>query len=325
MVDFSELETDQQVAVLQRHAELVLADYELGEISKIESINHEFNSTFSIETSLGSKFALRINVNSDRNLANAKAEIAFIRRLSQTTPLKFATPVANRHGEFVCYEFFEPLGKRVVSVLFGWLEGEELGDEPSEFQLHQVGAAMAKMHEVAEGLTFSPGAELPELRDVLWLTENLLTGQNSKLDAAAERSVGMALDRIDKVVETLYEQDTVRPIHADIHGWNCMWNEESISIFDFDDSGIGLPIQDLFTSVYYVDTPEQETALFEGYRAVRELPEHTSYQREALLMQRRLILLNYLFETSTPEHRDMLPKYLEESLIRVEKFLSRKP
>jgi len=325
VVDFSELGADQQVAVLQRHAELVLADYELGEISKIESINHEFNSTFSIETSLGSKFALRINVNSDRNLANAKAEIAFIRRLSQTTPLKFATPVANRHGEFVCYEFVEPLGKRVVSVLFGWLEGEELGDEPTETQLAQVGAAMARMHEVAEGLTFSPGAELPELRDVLWLTENLLTGQNSKLDAAAERSVGMALDRIDKVVETLYERDSVRPIHADMHGWNLMWHGEALSVFDFDDSGIGLPIQDIFTSIYYLDTEDQEKALLTGYQSVRKLPEYSEYDREALLLQRRLILLNSLYETSTPSLREMLPKYLAESLIRVEKFLSLKP
>jgi hypothetical protein len=322
---FAELDSEKQVELLLAHAHSVLASYDLGEIGAVESINHEFNSTFSVESAEGLKYALRINVNSDRNLANANGEIEFINHLASTTNLSFATPIAKLNGEFVSYEMFEPLERSVVAVLFSWLEGEELGDEPTETQLAQVGAAMARMHEVAEGLTFSRGAELPELRDVLWLTENLLTGQNSKLDAAAERSVGMALDRIDKVVETLYEHDTVRPIHADIHGWNCMWNEESISIFDFDDSGIGLPIQDVFTSVYYLDTPEQEAALFEGYRSVRELPEHTGYQREALLMQRRLILLNYLFETSTPEHRDMLPKYLEESLIRVEKFLSLKP
>lgn len=319
---FAELDSEKQVELLLAHAHAVLASFDLGEIGAVESINHEFNSTFSVETIEGLKYALRINVNSDRNLANANAEIEFINHLASTTNLSFATPIAKRNGEFVSYEMFQPLGRPVVAVLFSWLEGEELGDEPTEAQLVQVGAAMAKMHEASEGLELSTQADLPLLRDVLWLTENLLTGVNTKLSDSAEAAVALALEQIDKAVGGLYERDSVRPIHADMHGWNLMWHGETLSVFDFDDSGIGLPIQDIFTAIYYLDTPEQDAALLAGYASVRPVPQHSEFEKEALLLQRRLILLNYLFSTSTAEHRDMLPKYLEESLKRLDKFLS---
>jgi Ser/Thr protein kinase RdoA (MazF antagonist) len=80
-------------------------------------------------------------------------------------------------------------------------------------------------------------------------------------------------------------------------------------------------VQDLATSLYYLDTPEQDAALLEGYRSVSSLPEYTERQMQVLLLHRRLILLNYLYETSNPEHRDMLPKYQIETIRRVSELL----
>ncbi len=319
---FAELDSKNQIELLSAHAWAVLASYDIGGIESVDSINHEFNSTFAVACADGAKYALRINVNSDRNRANANAEIEFINHLALATDVKIAAPIANRDGGFVSCETFEPLGRPVISVLFSWLEGEELGDDPTLDQLAKVGEAMAKMHEASLGLALSAIAELPMLRDLLWLTDNLLTGPNAKLSDSEQSAVGLALVQIDQAVALLYERDSIRPIHADMHGWNLMWHNESLSVFDFDDSGLGLPIQDIFTAIYYLDTPEQDAALLAGYASVRPVPQHSEFDREALLLQRRLILLNYLFSTSTAEHRDMLPKYLEESLRRVDRFLS---
>ena len=112
-----------------------------------------------------------------------------------------------------------------------------------------------------------------------------------------------------------------RLIHADMHGWNLMWHNGAVSVFDFDDCGIGLPIQDLYTALYYLDTDEQDAALKAGYESVRPIPDHTEFEAKALLLQRRIILLNYLFETSTPEHREILPKYQVETMRRINVFL----
>ena len=70
-----------------------------------------------------------------------------------------------------------------------------------------------------------------------------------------------------------------------------------------------------------MDTAEQDAALKEGYASIADLPDYTENQMQMFLIQRRIILLNYLYETSNEEHRAMIPDYLEESLRRIKKFL----
>ena len=321
MTDYASRDTDEQVALLTEHATEVLKHYELGEVTEIESINHEYNSTFAVRCADGTRYALRININSPRSAANALAELEFINHLRGNTDLNFASPIANRSGDFFTEVANDEIGKPLLSVLFSWLEGEELGDEPTEEQLFALGSAMAKMHDAAAGFELSAGAELPNLRDVLWLTDDLLTTEVSKLSAEDKALVQSALNKIDGAIEGLFERDSVRLIHADMHGWNLMWHDGEVSVFDFDDCGIGLPIQDLYTALYYLDTPEQDVALKAGYASVRPIPEHTEFEAKALLLQRRIILLNYLFETSTPEHREILPKYTVETMRRINVFL----
>ena len=321
MSSFAELDTDAQVALLTEHAGQVLKQYDIGEVTEIESINHEYNSTFAISTADGNRYALRININSQRSKANALAELEFINHLKANTDLNFASPIANLSSDFFTVVSNEEMGKPLLSVLFSWLEGEELGDEPTEEQLFALGAAMAKMHDAAAGFELSKDAELPNLRDVLWLTDDLLTTEASQLSSEDQALVQSALNKIDGVIEGLFERDSVRLIHADMHGWNLMWHEGEVSVFDFDDCGIGLPIQDLYTALYYLDTPEQDVALKAGYASLRPIPEHTEFEAKALLLQRRIILLNYLFETSTPEHREILPKYTVETMRRINEFL----
>ncbi len=318
---FAELDTDAQVALLTEHATEVLKHYELGEVREIESINHDYNSTFAVRCADGTAYALRINVNSPRNAANVLAELEFINHLRVSTNLTFASPIANTSGDFFTVVANVTMNRPLVSVLFSWLEGEELGEEPTEEQLFALGVAMAKMHDAAAGFELSEGAELPSLRDVLWHTDDQLTSEVSQLSSEEQSLVQAALDKIDGAVAGLFERDSVRLIHADMHGWNLMWHEGALSVFDFDDCGIGLPIQDPYTALYYLDTPEQDAALKAGYESVRPIPEHTEFEAKALLLQRRIILLNYVYETSTPETREILPKYKTESLRRIKVFL----
>ena len=85
---------------------------------------------------------------------------------------------------------------------------------------------------------------------------------------------------------------------------------------------LGVEAQDLAVTLYYLDTPEQDEALLNGYKSVRPLPAYSANAMKALLLQRRLLLLNYLFETKNQEHKEMLPAYLEKSLERVSTFLT---
>jgi Ser/Thr protein kinase RdoA (MazF antagonist) len=294
------------------------------ELQSIELINYEFNATYKVQTSDGQKYSLRINVNSDRTYENLLGEIAFVDFLNSKSVVNLPKPVPTKLNQ-LAQTIHSPLMERDLGVvLYTWLEGEELGDEPSEDSLRKLGAAMAAMHQATSGFRLPEGAKLPFLRDFLWETQNIIFSSNSPLSSEEKEILSKAKSKIELIIGDLYSKGEAIVIHADLHGGNVFSHEDEVFLFDFDDSGIGLPIQDLATALYYLDTPEQDAAMLDGYRSVCDLPVHSEYQLQGLLLQRRIILLNYLFETTNQEHQEMAPEYLVETIRRVKVFLEQK-
>lgn len=310
---FADMTIEEQVTSLDDCLNEILSQYDLAEY-ETESINHEFNSTFRITSSAGEKFALRINVNSSRTPENLNAEIFWIQAIKSVTVPK---PVLNRAGKAVTHGWHESTDRNLAAVLYTWLEGEEPGDEPTDEQLFAIGAAMAKLHIESAGIVLPEGCALTDYTDVFWGEKNNLTGPDSKLTPDERAKVTEVLAKVSIALVELRGATQLQPIHADMHPWNVMWHEGELAVFDFDDSGMGLPIQDLMTALYYLDTPEQDAAMLAGYASVAPVPEHTPEQRQLLLLQRRLLLLNYLYETTNPEHAEMVPEYHAETFRRL--------
>jgi Ser/Thr protein kinase RdoA (MazF antagonist) len=288
----------------------------------IECMNFEFNATFSVSTQNGQKYALRLNINSTRTLANIQAETQWVQSLARIPSINVSTPIAALDDKYVVSGHHEESGQTIYGVMYSWLEGEEIGDEPTVEQLHTVGQAIALMHQNGSDFELSDGAELPTFNDFMWGTEDYLFSSKSSLKPGDRQLIEKARDLIMKFTDELYTNSPVHIIHADFHGWNLMWFEDQVFIFDFDDCGFGVEAQDIAVALYYLDTPEQNVALLDGYKSVRPLPTYSENAMKALLLHRRLLLLNYLFETKNPEHKEMLPAYLEKSLERVSTFLT---
>jgi len=106
-----------------------------------------------------------------------------------------------------------------------------------------------------------------------------------------------------------------------MHGWNLMWHEGKLAVFDFDDAMIGTPLIDLATAIYYLDTEVQNQSFLDGYSSITPLMSYSPRDLEVLLVQRRVVLLNYLFETSNPEHQAIIPDYQAETMRRVKVLL----
>jgi Ser/Thr protein kinase RdoA (MazF antagonist) len=297
----------------------------IRDVRSIELINYEYNATFKVEDSDGVKFALRMNINSLRSKENLQAEIAFISHLASSSVVKTPAPVKTLKGEPSTSIRLDEADRDLHCVLYTWIDGEELGDEPTEEQLFALGAAMARMHLACKDFTLPHGAEAPRLDDFFWGSPNLLFSPASELEEQTQLKLKAGVDSILLIVAELYKSATPILIHADLHGWNLMWNEGALTVFDFDDCGLGLPIQDLATALYYLDTTEQDEALKSGYRSVAPLPEASERTLKALALHRRILLLNYIFETSNQEHREMRPAYLEETLKRVHAFIQVEP
>jgi Ser/Thr protein kinase RdoA (MazF antagonist) len=319
--NFFDLPPEDQQNSLTAFASELLKEYGIYG-AKISCINFEFNATFSVETESGTKYALRININSTRTVGNMKGEIEWVRHLNRTSGIHTPTPISTLDDQYIVSGLHADSGQTLYGVMYSWLEGEEIGDEPTMEQLHQVGRAMAIVHQGSSEFALSHGNSVPTFNDFFWGTEDFLFSEKSLLSDADRTLIQQAHDLIMKYTKELYHNSKVHIIHADMHGWNLMWNEGQLSIFDFDDCGYGVEAQDLAVALYYLDTPEQDEALLNGYKSVRPLPTYSVNAMKALLLQRRLLLLNYLFETKNQEHKEMLPAYLEKSLERVSTFLT---
>jgi Ser/Thr protein kinase RdoA (MazF antagonist) len=320
-LEFFELPAEEQQKSLTLFAQELLKGYGI-ESAQVACINFEFNATFSVETEAGAKYALRVNINSTRTLANMKGEIEWVRHLNRTSGINTPTPIATLKDDYIVSAVHPDSGQRMYGVMYSWLDGEEIGDEPTMEQLHEVGKAIAVLHQESADFTLSPESNLPTFNDFFWGTEDFLFSDKSILSFNDRSLIQEAYDFIMAFTRDMYETSPVHIIHADCHGWNLMWHEGQLSIFDFDDCGFGVEAQDIAVALYYLDTPEQDQALLAGYTSVKPLPAYSENGMKALLLQRRLLLLNYLFETKNQEHKEMLPAYLEKSLERVSTFLT---
>jgi Ser/Thr protein kinase RdoA (MazF antagonist) len=298
----------------------ILSRYPIDVKSAI-SINYEYNATLKVEATDGRLFALRINTNSPRTPENLRAEIAFVRFLAEDGRVKVPHPIENSDGDFYTSIPHAASGRMFHCVLYSWILGEELEDEPTDEQLAALGAAMATMHIVAPGFTLPEGSALPKFDDPLWWTEDFLLSEKSVLDVEAKELIAQALSAIKSGVSKFYLNATPGVIHADMHGGNVLWHDGGLSVIDFDDCGLGLPIQDFATALYYFDTPEQDAAFKAGYQSIAPIPECSEKEMKMFFLQRRVVLLNYLYETSNLEHKSMIPEYQEETLRRVRNFL----
>jgi Ser/Thr protein kinase RdoA (MazF antagonist) len=319
--EFFDLPADEQQSSLTAFATELLKNYGISD-AKVSCINFEFNATFSVESESGTKYALRININSTRTLENMKGEIEWVRHLNRTSGIQTPTPIATLSNDYITSGYHADSEQELKGVMYSWLEGEELGDEPTLDQLHEVGRSIAIFHKESSEFKLSDDAALPTFSDFFWGTADYLFSDKSTLSEQDRNLIQEAHHLIMQFTNDLYKSSPVHIIHADFHGWNLMWHEGRLSVFDFDDCGFGLEVQDLAVAMYYLDTPEQDAALLAGYKSVKALPDYSDNQMKALLLQRRLMLLNYLFETKNQEHQEMLPAYLTKSLERVSTFLT---
>jgi Ser/Thr protein kinase RdoA (MazF antagonist) len=284
---FKELSRHAQVVRMRSLAGNALAHFEIG-VEKLTLLEHGFNTTFRVDTRDGRRFALRLNVNSRRTSENVAAEVAWIAALARDTELSFAAPLANRSGAFVTTVPSVELERDVHAVVFSWLPGRDVGRAPTAEKARAMGEAMAVMHEHAAKWNLPAHTDLPELADVFWsLPDNLDAGH---LDVNSDdlSLIRWAVDVVSAVM-TRVVTGPLRPIHADLHGWNTKWDRGRLSVFDFDDSGFGVPAQDLAVSTYYL-RPQDDLveALREGYASVAELPRIADVDFEALVAQRNL-------------------------------------
>ncbi|MGL5809546.1 MAG: phosphotransferase enzyme family protein [Nocardioides sp.] len=324
MTRFADLSQRAQTFRLRAVAVAALRDYPVT-VSRIRLLHHGFNTTFRVDTEDGRKFALRINVNSRRTEANLAAEAAWLELLTNQTGLRVPQPQPTRGGELVTHVHFAGLDRTLPAVLFSWLPGRLLdagASAASDDQMREVGRAMATLHEHALTMRLPDGAALPRYDAAIFGDRIHLTTAHRAVDADAAETFRAALDRVRPVFAELWAADTPRPLHLDLHNWNLKWYRNRLIVFDFDDSGIGVPIQDIAIAAYYRRAAgHTENPLLEGYQEIRALPAYRPDQLEALVAERNLILVNDVVVNTTADIRELTPRYVRNSARKLRGYL----
>ena len=319
--EFSDLSVRQQRAALLAIAQKALEGYELR-AERVRLINSGFNATFRVDTDKGEKFALRININSHRTPANVRAEVSWTEALSREETLTVARPQETLAGGLIGEVRSEYFTSPRPVVLYSWLGGRDVCDVETSEKFWATGVAMAHLHAHTRQWVLPARASAPRLDNPLWGAVNRLDDHHLPLPPADIAFLRSILDQSTTVINRVWKGSDGQLIHADLHTGNMKWYRGRLAVLDFDDCGVGLPVQDLAVATYYLrDNQEYESALREGYGSVAALPLVNADDFEWLVAHRNVLLLTEVAGWVTAEFKAILPKYAAASVRKLRAFL----
>lgn len=167
-----------------------------------------------------------------------------------------------------------PDGRHASAI--AWMEGEALGEAAKPFALplpqvldayHALGGLLALVHRTTDGLTLPADFTRPR-----WDLEGLV-GDQPLWGRFWEHPVATP----DERAQLIRARDALRErlagdmglIHADVLRENVLVNGRSVSLIDFDDSGVGFRLHDLGTALVqtfaHPEQPQIRSALMAGY------------------------------------------------------------
>ena len=315
---FAERSEADQIDLLTALAAEFLHDFGVGGAA-LRVINHGYNTTFAVDGASGPIGALRLNVNSPRTTANLAAEVAWMTDLAASGLVSLPRPLPTASGAPFATRTSEVLERPVNAVFCTWLPGQLVHtlEDPRD-ALRAAGRLLAHLHAAGQSFNLPDGAALPSLRPVLFNHADVITENIAGLSVEDHAVLVRGLQVVEETLGALHDLDDVQVIHADVHGGNLMWQNDTLSVFDFDDSGIGLPIQDLGISLSYLPDDALRSLVLEGYEDVAPLPPHREGDLQVLIAQRKIQLVNYIASSSNPAHREHLPHFVGMARAAVE-------
>ncbi|MBK8461165.1 MAG: phosphotransferase [Micropruina sp.] len=214
------------------------------------------------------------------------------------------------------------LGRELPAALFAWLPGPNLGWSPRPDQVRALGRAMATLHDHSAGWRLPEGCDLPSIDTVLMNVPHRMHTDHPLLTDERRPVLVAAFDQVQRHYHAFFADAPRQVLHADLHGGNAKWHRGRLSVFDFDDAGIGVPLQDLAISAYYLrDRIDLEAELLAGYAEVRPLPTFSAEQYEAVVASRNLVLVNDTIGSSHAGVRDGAELYVANSVVKLRKYL----
>jgi Ser/Thr protein kinase RdoA (MazF antagonist) len=317
---YLDLDDEEQAEALRPVAVEAAAGFGLG-VGRLDVHTHSYNTTYSLVTPGGERFALRIGTNSTSVPAEVVAQQEWQVAIATDTDIVVPRPLRTVDGGWVAAVPSEALGREVLVTCATWLEGQDVG-APDEQVAAELGRTMALLHRHARSWPMPDGARLPLLDSPLLGDEERLS-RAPGLTSEQRRVLDGATRAAERAFADAFATEPAVVLHADLHGNNLKWHEGRLAVFDFDDCGLGVPALDLAISAFYLRSEDASTeeALLSGYASVSPLPHVRTEVFEGLLASRQLLLANDLLGSTTAQWRGQSSDYLRVSVDRLRAWL----
>ena len=228
------------------------------------------NHVLEIALPSGDRAALRLHRAGYQSPAAIRSELWWCAELARAgLPVPAALPASD--GQLLVDL---PDGRHASAI--AWMEGEALGEAAKPFALplplvleayHALGQLLARVHQTTDALTLPADFTRPRWDLDGLVGQNPLWGRFWEHRSATPDQRATMIRARDALRERL--TGDIGLIHADVLRENVLVNGRSVSLIDFDDSGLGYRLHDLGTALVqtfaHPEQPQIRAALLSGY------------------------------------------------------------
>ncbi|GGK77025.1 phosphotransferase enzyme family protein [Ornithinimicrobium pekingense] len=320
MTAYVDLTDEDQAEALRPVALEAAARFGL-DVSALEVLTHSYNTTFCVRTDEGRRVALRIGTNSTTAPAAVVAQQEWQVAIAEETEVLVPRPLRTTDGGWYAVVPSDALGREVLVTCASWLDGADV-EQPDPSVARELGRTMALLHDHARTWRMPAGGQLRTLDTPLFGDEDRLAAVPGLAPDQVE-VLQEARRRTEEAFDEAFAGTAPIPLHADLHGFNLKWHDERLAVFDFDDSGLAVPVLDLAISAFYLRKGDgtAEEAMLAGYADVAPLPQVGPDTFEAMVASRQLLLANDLLGSTTARWRGRASDYLRVSVERLAHWL----
>jgi Ser/Thr protein kinase RdoA (MazF antagonist) len=293
-----------QVRRLRRLAEVALLRFPVKN-AKLHFINHGENTTFRVEAGK-KKYLLRVHRYGYHTPEAIGEELAWLKRLRESTDLSVQKPVASKQGKLLEAVATPEIPEPRQCDLLEWVEGKFIWKSTRPQDVRRLGMLMAELHHSTRG------RKVKYRR--YWDAEGLV-GKKPKFSwpekfsgvpAAQQRIINEARGEISAYLCRFEKKFAERQglIHADLHFGNFVVQPDRIGAIDFDDCGFGFHAYDLAIPLTQLKNlcekkPEKNflayvSAIQEGYASVGKWSDQDAEALPYFLAARRVLMLGWL-------------------------------
>jgi len=324
-MSFYDLTQDEQVARLIELARPALGRWGL-EGAALELVAYRENTTLSLVTDEGTKYAMRVHQAGYRTDAEVMSEIAFTGEL-EAHGLHVPTLVTTKDGAPFVYGRSDDVPEARRLALFQWIDGTPLRVSGGENALpdadlkaayRELGRQGGLIQKIGSAWMLPADFTRPVWDEEGIFGESAHLGDFRKLRNLTSEQLTLFLEAANKARNELEgfgkTPDRYGLVHGDFLPDNIFVEGEGIKLLDFDDSGTGWYLFEYATALLdLVGEPTFDLcleAVLEGHRQVMPLPDDHLALMPAFIVGRALSYLGWVHSRSYTDWADDIAAFL---------------